>query len=114
MSANKKTPWALIALILISLIAIFIAIGSYLKGKHDAEEKYRQKTVEVDARMDSLRNIEYRLRNSLDSLQHERNELTVIRTVFKTVYDTVHIKTVPISIVNGLNTITQLPIPPEK
>lgn len=114
MSTSKKTPWALIAIIIVGVLAICLAVGSYFKGKKDAQELYMKQAVEVDARMDSLRHIEFRLRDSLLTIQRQRNEITVIRTVFKTVYDTVQIKTAPVSIVSGLNNVANLPIPPEK
>lgn len=109
---NRTILWTIIIVVL--AVIIFVTnYASYLRGQRSIEDKYTQARFQSDARLDSLHCIELSLRDSLKNVDVRRNELTIIRTVFKTVYDTIHIKTVPVQIVNGLNSIINTPIPKE-
>lgn len=106
---GSKAFWILIAIIM--FVMLCIAVAAYLFGKHREKEKYTQERLHIDVRIDSLRDESLRLQYSLDSLKNERNKLAAVRTVFKTVYDTVYIKTVPAKVVDGLNSVINTPIP---
>lgn len=102
----------------IMVLLILIGIGTYFWGKSSAEkkakEKFTQDMMAIDVRIDSLREKEFRLQYSLDSLKNKRKELVTVRTVYKTVYETVYLKSVPAKVVDGLNSVIATPIPEQK
>lgn len=114
MAKDKKNPLTLILIGCIAALIIMATIFSHIWTKKQVEEKYRQDFVQIDVRIDSLRQNELRLHRSLDSLKNVRDNLVIVRTVYKTVYDTVYLKAIPVQIVDGLNTIISTPIPSQK
>lgn len=113
MSTKSRNVLVTVIIIIIAIVIAALSIGSYLWGKRSTEDKYKKQTLEIDVRMDSLLRREIALQDSLNLLRKQRNQITVVRTVFKTVYDTVQIKTVPTQVVDGLNFVVTHPIPPQ-
>lgn len=111
---TKINPIAWVLIGLIMVVLIFTGIGSYLFGKKQAEDQYKREAVKSDKTLDSLYTVELRLRGSLDSLAKIRNEITRVRTVYKTYYDTVQVKIVTVEILDGLNKILNTPLPNEQ
>lgn len=107
--ATNPLAWILIAVLTVLFIAV--GIGAYVWGKRNAEEELKSTAIQFDHKLDSLYEVEIRLRGSLDSLTSKRNEATRIRTVYKTVYDTIQVKIVTVEIIDGLNSILSVPIP---
>lgn len=112
--STKMNPIAWVLIGLIMVVLIFTGIGSYLFGKKQAEDQYKREAVKADRTLDSLYTVELRLRGSLDSLSKIRADITRVRTVYKTYYDTVQVKIVTVEILDGLNKILNTPLPNEQ
>jgi flagellar basal body-associated protein FliL len=110
----RSKPTNPLAWILIGVFTVLFLVGAFLAyhwGKRNAEEELKSTAIQFDHKLDSLYEVEIRLRGSLDSLKSKRNEATRIRTVYKTVYDTIQVKIVTVEIIDGLNSILSVPIP---